>query len=125
MSLQSWKEEFYPVDANSEQAREAPVAHSLLKWEGLTERNLGKHSVRRDARNIADEKEYLFIDSESCALCKVHLHLSSTNCEACPIVRYRGEPCDTLGGEYGTWSAASDPRPMINLLRAVKEAGYD
>lgn len=39
MSLETWKEEFYPIPADEVPESQA-LAHSLRKWEGLRKENL-------------------------------------------------------------------------------------
>jgi len=143
MSLQTWKAEFYPVEADQCPIDQA-VAHSLLKWKGLTAENLAKHGVERwpDSNNIGAEDDTLWIGSESCALCH-HFHTDDpqenehgdeTFCLECPLAIARdGFACDNHrhneAGEYieseSPWHAFThenrDPQPMIFWLTQAQE----
>jgi hypothetical protein len=125
MSLESWMEEFYPVEASSSATSdEDALAHSLKKWEGLTEENLKKHGVQRRAVCLEDDAGHLFgIDSETCALCQ------RRNCTTCPLYIVRKKiQCYIATDEedyspYGVFISDGDPQPMINLIRqAIEEA---
>lgn len=44
MSLQTWKDEFYPVPASEPiGGHKAQIEHSLRKWRGATKENTEKH----------------------------------------------------------------------------------
>ena len=49
MSVETWKEEFYPVDATDDEVQEGSIFilldHSILKWTGALPENLKKHDV--------------------------------------------------------------------------------
>jgi len=123
MSLATWKEEFYPVDAGA-CPRDQALEHSILKWTGLLPENLEKHGVRKRASYIEDseEKDWLSIDANSCALCK-HYYISTYGCShevnTCPIVRVTGTTCDK---QYAKFIIGDQVTPMLDLLRQVKEA---
>lgn len=131
MSLQSWKEEFYPVDA-SDCPKEDAIEHSLLKWVGLRRENRGRHDVGLDGFNGVIEQslksgDRLGIDSVSCALCVVHLDRS---CGDCPLFLVRGQQCDHrtqdeeasgLSSPWTAWAVGRDPEPMIFWLIKAKE----
>lgn len=133
MTVESWKEEFYPIEADRCPKEEA-IQHSLRKWSGLTENNLLKHEVKVDgARAIAGGayvlpmnanglrgNHYVEIDSRSCSLCH---HYNQGDCSACPITFYKqSEKMDTnqweqCSTEYLHWRRVKDPHPMIELLK--------
>lgn len=126
MSLESWKQEFYPVEAKS-CPKELAVEHSLRKWRGLTEENLKRHGLDRDGSRLLDEDdEFLGIDSDSCALC--WHHSTTTTCPSCPLAARRGIRCDISlrdesGSPYHAFTKAGDPMPMIRLLESVIPKG--
>lgn len=134
MSLQTWKEEFYPVPVES-LAPDLPdlalVQHSLKKWEGLTPENLQKHGVKASSgyiENAAEDKlgglisEILPIDAYTCSLCDKYIPVyEKERCDLCPLYKALGNnSCDDKGMPFKAWAWESDPKPMIaGLRRAV------
>lgn len=129
MSIETWKSEFYPIDASDVPESDA-LAHSLRKWEGLTPENLAKHGIRRSMfGNLVDgQDQWFYVDDGSCALCRW-----SPDCRRCPLVAANGGlQCDQ--GKEGELSpylaftrfgngAGGDPQPMIQLIkRAIEES---
>lgn len=113
MSMKSWMEEFYPVEADEVSEADA-LEHSHKKWTGLLPENLVKHDVTIVELHrhiiLTDGAEQLWIDSSTCALCKVH----DLNCAQCPL-----QDCDP---EFSAWISSYDPIPMITLIeQADKE----
>ena len=116
MSLQTWKEEFYPVPAETVQQDDA-LAHAVQKWQGMKLENLAKHGVAfdawgdvTDARDdpTADETHFFKANSETCALCQ-HYHGFSnadeneSHCPTCPLAIARGGvSCDSTMDEEDT-----------------------
>lgn len=45
MSLQSWQDEFYPVEADQPQTQLDAARHSLQKWQGVMKKNLKRHGL--------------------------------------------------------------------------------
>lgn len=132
MSLQSWKEEFYPVEAQYASPEEA-VAHSLRKWEGLRPENLQKHGLVQNGKHLEEvdsEDEEYFISGDSCALCH---HYAEDECNCCPLFKARGDvACDSFNieecgsdGEHpfgaGVNRANPNPEPMIMWLKKAQE----
>ncbi len=129
MSLETWKQEFYPKPA-SETTPEEAVQHSLTKWEGLLPENLAKHNVRVDGmRRVVggeDEVGCISIASETCSLCFHHFgpeKRDQPQCGTCPLFQIRGTPCDRMRndevGKHSPWGAFSytrNPEPMIEWL---------
>ena len=134
MSLDSWKKEFYPVEA-SEIAFNGSVSdcikHSLVKWYGLRKENLEKHGVKytSDEFALSDKSapvysiatQTLEIDSASCALCQKY----DTNCILCVLAESNGGACDeAANGREAVYNAFvdandpdnPDPEPMIAAL---------
>lgn len=131
MSLESWKAEFYPVEASAVPADQA-VAHSLRKWEGLTQANLLAHEVECDLYGVIDIKPLarhgrVPIDSQSCALCHRFYDesLSDSACSYCPLSKARDCACDERkAGEeqspFGAWGHDQNPAPMIFWLKKAQ-----
>lgn len=124
MSLQTWKDEFYPVEA-SEVSKENAIQHSLAKWRGLTEENLKKHRVivkERCLEGKYNHHEWITIDSETCALCHLYSNDIESDCIDCPLKKYFGERCDNNDdGVYYRWVVHNDPHPMIEALERCLE----
>ena len=129
MSLKTWKEEFYPVEADSPEAQastRAAIEHSLRKWRGLRPEALRKHEVRLEGPynkeivdNTGDRIDDRFgISGYSCALC----HMAEFYiCDDCPLVKVSGVACDHAENidEVSAWEVyihTADPEPMIAQL---------
>lgn len=134
MSLQTWKDEFYPTPATDDKS--IAVAHSLQKWKGLTLENLRKHKViymrnvnalvnEIDAKEYANATysvymkcEYLSITSDSCSLCKAY----KDKCDSCPLGKsentstFGTNACDDKDSPYFAFLDRQDPKPMIEIL---------
>jgi hypothetical protein len=116
MSLETWKEEFYPVPADQVKAKDA-LEHSLRKWQGLRKEALEKHQLTHTKlhhiRCRASQRQ-LKIDSTSCALC--FFYMDANDCEDC-LLRPR---CDqTDDSPFCVWRISGDPEPMIAALKAA------
>lgn len=126
MTIESWKKEFYPVEAKDcPRCPAAELDHSILKWEGLKNESLEKHGLYLQWRHLYDkhtEDEVFFLSGVSCALC--HRYLTS-DCQECPITKARGKACQgTMAGDPAPWGALlqrEDPEPMLMWLRKAKE----
>lgn len=116
MSLETWKDEFYPVEALAVLKKDA-VEHSLRKWRGLRAANRAKHGVVLEACGIVrgDDGAGLVIASSTCALCMWYSD-SVGYCRRCPIVKCNGCGCDGDGSPYVEFLGRGDPEPMIALL---------
>lgn len=119
MSAESWKAEFYPIQAKQVLYHRA-AAHSLQKWIGLRVSNLDKHNLTALPINV---------DSSTCALCLLNIEVDG-DCENCALSRARGGvPCDQCrldeadcGSPWNRWQVEDNPEPMIKWLElAVKE----
>jgi hypothetical protein len=117
VSLKTWVAEFYPVDTKDVPMDEA-VAHSLKKWEGLSKKNMKKHSVWKVDQKITDRACHsLSISDITCALC---VHFKEDFCLGCPLKRHLGQVCCGMSDNpYGAWLYDADPWPMIRALRAT------
>lgn len=99
MSLETWKEEFYPVAAKDVPLQTA-IDHSIRKWEGLTPENLQRHGIwklsyRRIGIDDDDPLGGFFINSGTCALCHYFI-LKTSSCANCPLFEVRGlTSCDS------------------------------
>lgn len=132
MSIQSWKAEFYPVDADKVKGGdEELVAHSLTKWRGLTEENLGKHELVRIGYRLAasfSDDTVFRVSDITCALCMQYLREGDTDeerCGECPLRVVRGGiSCDTGRGEsvspYHAFTEHGDTQPMIAWLERAQ-----
>lgn len=131
MSMDSWKKEFYPVEA-SLCSHENAVQHSLRKWGGLLKKNMKKHGLLvDDFSTIADCDGNTFdIDDSSCALCLLyyrHNVVDSEKCAACPLYEELGRSCDSSGdytdtsksAPYAVFCRTGDARPMVYALRRI------
>ena len=130
MSLETWKKEFYPVEADSLEAQASTrtaIEHSLRKWRGLRPEALLKHEVRLEGpynKEVVDDcadaenGPRFLLGNQSCALC---LYITDYTCEACPIFNVSGAACDPAenSDEVTAWEVYvhdADPEPMIAQL---------
>lgn len=120
MSLESWKAEFYPVEASKvKKDAMACIEHSIKKWEGLTKASIKKYGLSKGCQRIFHGHENFPLDSTTCALC----HMSQNreryvDCRKCPISIARGSACNN---EYAAFCDEDDVRPMLQLLRRTKK----
>ncbi len=129
MSMETWKAEFYPVDAWKVPEDEA-VAHSLQKWIGLRLENLEKHDVEL-APNFRVVHEPgttigLGINDDTCALCFHHYHESQDGtpiCSGCPLKKHTGLACGFAESAWEDFVHYGSVNPMIEALHGalVKE----
>lgn len=127
MTIKTWKEEFYPVDASEVSTKRGAILHSIRKWKGLLPENLERHGIRHGdiPYNIVDKFGETFdIDIESCALCT--LYYDYDNCVRCPLAHTLGKRCDDgRTSPFNTWIRRGVPESMImalekTLLQAVR-----
>lgn len=132
MSLQSWKEEFYPTKAlefysalepSKEEVLKA-VEHSLNKWRGLLFENKEKHQVfiltgakklvsNDDVNNVL-HKDAVYIDSSSCSLCCMY----EQDCDRCVFTMRLDETC---GVYYNHWQSTGDAANMVFALLQIEK----
>lgn len=120
MSIETWKAEFYPVEADKV-PEELAVEHSLRKWRGLTKENLARHELTVDEGTLFDSDDEFEVDADSCSLCSVHLE---STCGTCPLCEHLGKPCygddeSYKSSPFGIFMGKNDPLPMIAALEAV------
>ena len=123
MSFESWKKEFYPVDAREEFYDEKPtrektrsaILHSIRKWEGLTETNLNLHEATRDSFLIWFENDSISFEvgPRTCALCC----LFDSDCNRCRLYCTFGH-CEKIS-PYQEFQDSGNVEPMLNILRAM------
>jgi hypothetical protein len=132
MSIESWKEEFYPVTAREivEHGTEKKlIEHSIRKWNGLTKENLEKHQLTKKLFSISDNKGgYFSADGGSCALCQKY----DDNCLGCPLEKVRGniacsdetedEDRANSRSPWSEWTHNDNTEPMIYWLKKSKES---
>lgn len=128
MSLESWKQEYYPIPANEVSKADA-AKHSLQKWIGLRVVNRINHAVQLDYGELKDndvdhescDYDSLDIDSSSCALCVHHLKETdlAVTCTGCPLAAALGRPCDTPGAPYNSFLGTGNVEPMIKELQCL------
>jgi len=130
MSFKSWKEEFYPKEADDyiNRTDKSCLKHSIQKWEGALPENLEKHQVNYKEHAVFDlpTTQALHYHGMTCALCRKYDEASpyeddcdcysSGTDEYCPIVRVKGTTCNDI---YTI--TKNDPTDMINLLKDVLE----
>ncbi len=124
MSKDTWLNEHYATPAKHVLAKDA-LAHSIKKWEGLTQRELAHHGL---------EQPPIAVDGSTCALChhfyetRADIAEQIEDCDDCPIVEYQGFPCTMSSrsndedSPYSKWKSQGNPIPMISLLWRTAEA---
>jgi len=133
MSIESWQEEFYPIDASKMKGASnvAQIEHCLRKWRGLTPEALEKHELIAHEDGAYDDASHLAIGVgvDDCALCQNH-HTTVTGengCRTCPLAIARdGFPCfdkypDEEQSPCDAWEYDQDARPMIGWLEEALE----
>lgn len=130
MSIETWKKEFYPVEAAEIADTDATVveliAHSLKKWEGVRPGNIKKHGLKRAGYDsFHDGEEYFELDGDSCSLCAAFYgkqdisdetdRCEDSDCSVCPIFLANGKTCADAYQEFTIGSRR--PTKMVNLLR--------
>lgn len=105
MSLETWKEEFYPIPANENMEDMEALLNAKRKWEGMRKENLEKHECNVKTGRINYNAEFFCIGAGSCALClkyspEYEETLNKYVCDQCPIYLSRDEiSCDNLSQE--------------------------
>ncbi len=134
MSLESWKQLYYPIPAD-EAAKFSPVEiiqHSLTKWRGLRTAARDNHNVWFNEANIlvdattATTGSHLTVTGLTCSLCSKYYDHSADDeviaCRSCPLAQLGASGTDCFT-EYRLWRTTHDPEPMIALLeRALQTA---
>lgn len=133
MSLETWKQEFYPITAQeaAKLSMLGAIEHSLRKWTGLTVENLRYHEMRYAGSSIVDIPGVEFpITDETCSLCQKYVSPVTAPlapCAKCPLYLSRGMvPCvlrndDEISNPYYAFIYHRSPMPMIKALTLAKE----
>lgn len=152
MSLQTWKDEFYPLAV--EKTTKATALWAVIrKWEGLRQENLDRHGVLAGVNTVMEKgtvTELPFpIGAASCAFCHHYLRepeppedpdedptdewRDKSDCDECPLYQIRGgyscdkEREDEAGGSEGApwtaWWCRHDPEPMLRWLYKIRGEG--
>jgi len=146
MSLTTWKQEFYSIEASdlvksNSNDLVAIVKHSLRKWKGLRSKNLRKHRLvyNPNIKSIQEEgtKNTFTISMHSCSLCKyagiqagvkvLETPYWKSICGFCPLYKVRANvPCDRISytqtSPWGIFVLKGDPEPMIRDLKETLKA---
>jgi hypothetical protein len=129
MSLESWKQEFYPKKAisfeNIELTKENLINaldHAIKKWEGITRENLQKHACFVSFSEVRSRCDVLSvtIDSSTCSLC-VMIRLLHSNCSKCPLYKHLKTECFEENEPYHVFEKTKSPIEMINALRETRD----
>jgi hypothetical protein len=124
VSLKTWKEEFYPVEAHAG-LKEHAAKDSLRKWEGLRPENMARHGVALAADQLSDaDGDVMLIDGGSCALCHHYAKFGSPTCGDCLLYKVRGKvACDASRHDEngGPYNLLPNPEPMIYWLKKAAE----
>lgn len=122
MSMQSWKEEFYPVPATEAVSSELEaVLHCLRKWKGLEIKNVEKHNLNiYHNGDLWDDNGKVtiptfMVDDTTCALCQMN-----TNCDQC-IVKVFDVDCNASDSAWREYHEHQKPNRMIKILRTCKK----
>lgn len=143
MSLQTWKQEFYPIPAKeaSNLWVLGAVNNSPRKWKGLRHKNLKRHDCEvrfigslvkwvvvektqtdRGTNLVPIEMDPIEMGTDS--LCRKYK--GSEVCDGCPVAEARlGVPCTQLYGDevVSPWIAFvchKNPKPMIRVLKQAR-----
>lgn len=118
MSAETWRAEFYPIEAR-ECPKEKAVEHSLQKWKGLRKESLEEHEL---------EKSPIKVTGGTCSLCQ-HYDSSEgvTNedfaigrtCPQCPL-QIIDKNCDEKDSPWDK-RLEDGPEPMIAALEKALE----
>jgi len=129
MSLESWKSEFYPVDAADVAAGNVSdvhlLEHSIRKWVGRLPQNLERHGlvVDRFCRTDIVEQpkgDFFIFGSQSCSLCRMYSHFEQdVPCGDCPIVKLTTRKCfesEMHDSNEGYYIQAYKMSPVILII---------
>jgi len=93
MSLKSWKEEFYSVNANRVSIKNSGE-HVERKWVGLSKKNIKKHNGKKVKYQIIFDDGFFNVGDLTCAWCCIAYkkntkaeYFHSYACGFCPAVQ--------------------------------------
>jgi hypothetical protein len=128
MSIESWKQEFYPIEAielvNDGASDIELIRHSLRKWkDGTSQKALLKHNVKYSACAIEDldpkdtYNRHFSFSGNTCTLCQKYILIEKV-CDNCPLRQYLGRPCDSGSTSKPNIynSSRNDTSPMVEAL---------
>lgn len=135
MSLDTWKEEFYPTDAVEFYGSTdwlAGLNHAHTKWIGFRPECLERHDLTNIGAAILkdDDGERMYINGSTCALCSMaHVSNAPLDCSLCPLYRANGRiscdhniigdnaVCPNRMSPWAEFVRNKNPEPMINLIQ--------
>lgn len=128
MSIETWKQEFYPEKARSDMSDLEACEHAIKKFTGTLRENLEKHGLRLHYGSVTSsilETPGFIFSSDNCAFCLKYLdrYDEGGRCSKCPLKTIRKIPCDlpSKEGPWGKFIKEDNPKPMLELLNKVKE----
>lgn len=134
MSLKTWMEEFYPVEASADMTEIEMIDHALLKYKGTTKENLDKHGVKMHihsdyAGTVLAEKDaiishvskFFVFNIDQCSYCRKYF---CDDCIGCPLYEH-GDGCCEKGSSYFEFLNTGDSTRIRNSLNAIKEELID
>lgn len=124
MSINTWKQEFYPTPAKA--LKDAPLEealdHCIQKWVGLRPTNLTKHNLVAtqlggSVRPVTGVVEHMVASATYCALC---VKFYKNGCNGCPL--NKGGPSKEEGcyDQWQSFAFSGNPEKMIRVLRDAK-----
>jgi hypothetical protein len=142
MTIESWKEEFYPTSVTVPMTRLEAVAHSTRKWSGTAPEALKKHGVEFSRFKIFDPcmlaKPPFDFNSDSCSLCEKYWDKEEDEedggdpCRECPFSLTLGRACienhhnengDFMESDFfSALKDASQMRAALNKLLELETA---
>ncbi len=136
MSLETWKQEFYPIPAetfnNGNYSQEEIFEHSIQKWTGLLSENIAKHGVHLDNSYFGswmvvgddyDDKtgNRVPITSESCSCCAAY-YTSDSECDNCPLYEIGYGCSHSTESPYALATRCLDDDRILDMIDALKKA---
>jgi len=120
MSLETWRKEYYPIDADKIKSRDDVVLieASLLKWIGLQKGNLAEHGLEAWYDYGLKLNEMKMDCPLQCALCTKYW---DNGCHGCPLWGCEGgSPYDEVSNNKYT-----DLTPLIEALAKALDKELD
>lgn len=121
MSIKSWAKEFYSVPADKG-SQDGAVARALVKWRGLSKKNITKHKLHKEDMYLIDEDgNKMKINFSTCALCNFWRQKGPEGCKGCPLETPQG----TKHGKEGCYVPYNEYRyngrvgPMVKRLSNI------
>lgn len=120
-NAEDWLDKYYPVEAEefTNASDKKCVEHALLKWQGLVDAKNYNLSIRNNALRDEFGKPILWLDGESCSLCKKY-YRAQKSCEHCPLAIELGTTCDQGDNLYER-ALNENPQLMVDVLSKILE----